>query len=137
MEPTTIELIACVLFGLAILHTFSVKRFEHMAHKYPEGSIGENAYHFLGEVEVVFGLWAGVFIVTMAALNGVAEPIAEDTLPQRETGWYGYTKILNEDLADRDRALCFRTTMLRLIELGVIPILNENDSVSCLGRPYQ
>ena len=76
MEPTTIELIACVLFGLAILHTFSVKRFEHMAHKYPEGSIGENAYHFLGEVEVVFGLWAGVFIVTMAALNGVAEPIA-------------------------------------------------------------
>lgn len=38
--------------------------------------------------------------------------------------------LTNEDLADRDRALCFRTTMLRLIELGVIPILNENDSVS-------
>lgn len=76
MEPTTIELIACVLFGLAILHTFSVKRFERMAHKYPEGSIGENAYHFLGEVEVVFGLWAGIFVITMAALSGVAEPIA-------------------------------------------------------------
>jgi hypothetical protein len=76
LEPTTIELIACVLFGLAILHTFSVKRFEHMAHKYPEGSIGENAYHFLGEVEVVFGLWAGVFIMTMAGLKGMAEPIA-------------------------------------------------------------
>jgi glutamate 5-kinase len=38
--------------------------------------------------------------------------------------------LTNEDLADRDRALCFRTTMLRLIELGVVPILNENDSVS-------
>eukprot|EP01045_Picozoa_sp_COSAG04_P019178 COSAG04_NODE_1839_length_5436_cov_6.618887_1_plen_294_part_10 len=35
--------------------------------------------------------------------EGIAEPIAEDTLPQRETGWYGYTKILNEDLADRYR----------------------------------
>ena len=71
MEPTTIELIACVLFGLAILHTFSVKRFEHMAHKYPEGSIGENAYHFLGEVEVVFGLWAGIgtAMLTAAAIQ--------------------------------------------------------------------
>ena len=38
--------------------------------------------------------------------------------------------LTDEDLADRDRALCFRTTMLRLIELGVVPILNENDSVS-------
>jgi hypothetical protein len=76
VQPTTIELIASVLFGLAIIHTFSVKRFEHIAHKYPEGSIGENLFHFLGEVEVVFGLWAGVFILTMAGLKGMAEPIA-------------------------------------------------------------
>jgi hypothetical protein len=76
VQPTTIELIACALFGLAIVHTFSVKRFEHIAHKYPEGSIGENLFHFLGEVEVVFGLWAGVFILTMAGLKGMAEPIA-------------------------------------------------------------
>eukprot|EP01047_Picozoa_sp_COSAG01_P085726 COSAG01_NODE_18963_length_1040_cov_1.227418_1_plen_57_part_10 len=38
--------------------------------------------------------------------------------------------LTNEDLATRDRALCLRTTLLRLMELGVIPILNENDSVS-------
>ena len=35
-----------------------------------------------------------------------------------------------EDLADRDRAICLRTTLLRLLELGVVPVLNENDSVS-------
>ncbi len=35
-----------------------------------------------------------------------------------------------EDLADPDRALCLRTTLLRLVELGVVPVLNENDSVS-------
>ncbi|HET9449891.1 MAG TPA: glutamate 5-kinase [Aggregicoccus sp.] len=34
------------------------------------------------------------------------------------------------DLADRDRALCLRTTLMRLLGLGVVPILNENDSVS-------
>ena len=38
--------------------------------------------------------------------------------------------LTQEDLADRDRALCVRTTLMRLLEVGVIPVLNENDSVS-------
>lgn len=38
--------------------------------------------------------------------------------------------LTQDDLADRDRALCVRTTLTRLLELGVVPILNENDSVS-------
>jgi glutamate 5-kinase len=38
--------------------------------------------------------------------------------------------LSQEDLADRDRALCLRTTLMRLLELGAIPVLNENDSVS-------
>ena len=38
--------------------------------------------------------------------------------------------LSQEDLADRDRALCLRTTLMRLLELGAVPVLNENDSVS-------
>ncbi|MCA9706870.1 MAG: glutamate 5-kinase, partial [Myxococcales bacterium] len=38
--------------------------------------------------------------------------------------------LTQADLADRDRLLCLRTTLTRLIELGVVPVLNENDSVS-------
>src|SRR3954469_15089689 len=38
--------------------------------------------------------------------------------------------LTQEDLGDRDRALCLRTTLMRLLELGVLPVLNENDSVS-------
>jgi len=38
--------------------------------------------------------------------------------------------LTQEDLAERDRALCLRTTLLRLLELGTLPVLNENDSVS-------
>jgi glutamate 5-kinase len=38
--------------------------------------------------------------------------------------------LTQEDLADRDRALCLRTTLMRLLELRTLPILNENDSVS-------
>jgi len=38
--------------------------------------------------------------------------------------------LTQEDLGDRDRALCIRTTLMRLLELGAVPIINENDSVS-------
>jgi glutamate 5-kinase len=38
--------------------------------------------------------------------------------------------LTHDDLGDRDRALCLRTTLMRLLELGSIPVLNENDSVS-------
>ncbi len=38
--------------------------------------------------------------------------------------------LTQDDLADRERALCVRTTLVRLLELGVVPVLNENDSVS-------
>src|SRR5262252_5684014 len=38
--------------------------------------------------------------------------------------------LTQEDLADRDRALCLRTTLMRLLEVGAVPVLNENDSVS-------
>lgn len=37
--------------------------------------------------------------------------------------------LTHEDLADRTRYLNARSTLVRLIELGVIPIINENDTV--------
>ena len=47
MNPEPTEILATVLFALAVLHTFTVKRFAHWAHKYPNGSIQENLLHFL------------------------------------------------------------------------------------------
>lgn len=70
MEPTSMEVLATVLFAIAVLHTFMVKKFEHIAHSYEAGSIGGEFFHFLGEVEAVFGMWAAVFVVTMAATSG-------------------------------------------------------------------
>jgi hypothetical protein len=57
------EIIATVIFTLAVLHTFAVKTFQHWAKKFPEGSVGENLLHLLGEVEVVFGLWSVFFFI--------------------------------------------------------------------------
>jgi hypothetical protein len=42
-----------------------------MGHKYPKGSIPENVFHFLGEVEAVFGMWAAVLIGYMACTDGL------------------------------------------------------------------
>jgi hypothetical protein len=70
MTPLPIEVLASVLFGLAVLHTFCVKRFAHWAHQYPPGSVRENLLHFLAETEVVFGLWAATLFLGIAALKG-------------------------------------------------------------------
>ena len=70
MSPNPTELLATVLFGLAVLHTFCVKRFAHWAHQYPAGSVRENLLHFLSETEVVFGLWAATLFLGVAAVQG-------------------------------------------------------------------
>lgn len=70
MNPTASQIFATVLFALAVLHTFFVKRFAKQAHKYREGSIGENFFHFMAETEVVFGVWAAVLFVGMAVVEG-------------------------------------------------------------------
>ncbi len=77
MTATPIEILASALFALAVLHTFSVKRFAHWAHKYPKGSITENMLHFLAETEVVFGLWAGALFVGIAAMKGSVHDAVE------------------------------------------------------------
>lgn len=69
MTATSVELLATVLFGLAVLHTFSVKRFANWAHHYPKGSIQENLLHFLAETEVVFGLWAAALFAGVAVFE--------------------------------------------------------------------
>ncbi|NDY90196.1 putative Na+/H+ antiporter [Ideonella livida] len=71
--PSTLHLIATVLFALALVHTFSTKFFERLAHRHPRHA---GLWHLLGEVEVVFGFWAMVLVVVMFALQGKAEATA-------------------------------------------------------------
>lgn len=65
----TTEYLATALFVCAIVHTFMVKQFAKMAHRFPSGSVRENLFHFLAETEVVFGLWAAVLFILTAVLN--------------------------------------------------------------------
>lgn len=75
MNPSTIELAATIIFAIAIIHTFLVSKFAKIAHKYPEGSMGENFFHFMAEVEAVFGIWSAVFLGIVMAVEGVSAPV--------------------------------------------------------------
>ena len=44
MNPGPTEILATVCFGLAVLHTFAVKRFAHWAHLCPAGSVKANLF---------------------------------------------------------------------------------------------
>ena len=70
MNPSPVEILASVFFVLAVLHTFSVKRFAHWAHQCPPGSVRENVLHFLAETEVVFGVWAAALFLGIMAVKG-------------------------------------------------------------------
>jgi len=70
---TLIQIVGATLFGLAVLHTFSTKFFEHLAHTQPRHA---GIWHLLGEVEVVFGFWALVLVLFMFSINGKTEATA-------------------------------------------------------------
>ncbi|MCR8710039.1 putative Na+/H+ antiporter [Aliarcobacter butzleri] len=72
MPPTTLQIIAAVIFALAIIHIFSVKYFEHLAHRSTKHS---GLFHLLGEIEVVFGAWALILILFMFILSGKQETV--------------------------------------------------------------
>lgn len=66
-SPTLIQLVGTVLFVLALLHTFSTQYFERLAHTHP---MHAGIWHLLGEVEVVFGVWAMVLMLFMFFVSG-------------------------------------------------------------------
>jgi hypothetical protein len=67
MSHTPIQWIAAAIFAVALLHTFSAKQFERLSHRHPRHA---GLFHLLGEVEVVFGFWAIVLVVSMALFAG-------------------------------------------------------------------
>jgi hypothetical protein len=72
MSPTLVQSIALVIFVVAILHTFSVKFFKSLAQKFPRH---HNIFDMLGEVEIVFGFWAIVLVLTIFFLLGKTETV--------------------------------------------------------------
>jgi len=73
MSPTPVHWIAAAIFAIALLHTFAAKRFERLSLRHPRHA---GLFHLLGEVEVVFGFWAIVLILSMALIVGGGDALA-------------------------------------------------------------
>ena len=65
-----VQIAGLVIFVLAILHTFLVKHFNHFAHKYENNKFKHTIFHFLGEVEAVFGIWAFILFIVLTLKLG-------------------------------------------------------------------
>jgi hypothetical protein len=72
LSADIIHIVAAVIFILALIHTFTAKFFETLAHRHPRHA---GLFHLLGEVEVVFGFWSFVLIILMALLAGGNEAL--------------------------------------------------------------
>ena len=72
-SPTTIQLVATILFAFALIHTFSGPLFHHLAARSPAHA---GLWHLVGEVEAVFGLWAMLLVFCMFVIAGSMEAIA-------------------------------------------------------------
>ena len=84
VEYDPFNLVVTSIFVLAIIHTFAAARFMALAHAAQQRydaratargeparpSVAAEMLHFLGEVEVVFGVWAVVLIVAIAFEHG-------------------------------------------------------------------
>lgn len=98
IEP--FNLVATGIFLLAVLHTFAAARFAALAHRVqhqhdeqsrsqgrPESPcLTAEVLHFLGEVEVVFGLWAVVLVAAITSYFGwaTAKHYVNDTVNYTE-----------------------------------------------------
>ena len=72
LSPTAPELVATVIFTVAVLHTFSVSFFSNLAHRYPKHA---GFLHFMSEVEAVFGMWAFLLVVVLFLISGKDEAV--------------------------------------------------------------
>jgi hypothetical protein len=75
MNPSVLQIVGALLFGLALLHTFSSSAFEKLAHR-PSPHAG--FWHLLAEVMALRARFAEL----VRSLDIVADDYATDTVPQ-------------------------------------------------------
>jgi Na+/H+ antiporter NhaD/arsenite permease-like protein len=72
---TGMQIFAASCFALAVIHTFATKYFEALS-KIHKKEYYSGILHLLGEIEVVFGFWAMIFIIGHLFIMGKQPTIA-------------------------------------------------------------
>jgi hypothetical protein len=76
MKNEATPIVATVIFSIAIVHTFLVGKFHRLAERAPPKSTTRNILYILGEVEIVFGLWAAVLCAFLYLIEGKSETLS-------------------------------------------------------------
>ena len=114
---SAIEVIAAVIFACALLHTFTTKYFEKLDDRYPKHA---GLFHLLGEVEVVFGFWAGILMLFMALTAGGKQAV--DYVESRQYTEPLFVFVVMVVAASRPVLEAVRATMTRIAR--AIPLSN-------------
>jgi hypothetical protein len=72
LSPGLVEITAATILTIALIHTFSTRYFQHLAHIQPAHA---GLWHMLGEVEVVFGFWAMVLLLFLVSYSGTGHAL--------------------------------------------------------------
>ncbi|MGH9175964.1 MAG: putative Na+/H+ antiporter, partial [Vicinamibacterales bacterium] len=123
--------VATAIFFLAILHTFAASKFAGWAHQLqhnhdarlraqgrePAPRLIAEVMHFLGEVEVVFGLWAVVLLIAITSGEGweAARHYVNDTVDYTEPL---FVVVIMALASTRPIILFAEAAMRRLASLG-------------------
>lgn len=76
MMMSKLELAGTVCMAMAVLHTFFAGFLRKISHRYPKNSLGEVSLHLASEVEVIFALWAVLFLLVFALMRGPSDVLA-------------------------------------------------------------
>ena len=68
-----VEIVAVIIFTIAILHTFTAAFVGKLADKFPRH---KGLFHLLSEVEVVFGFWALVLLLFIIIISGLDSSVS-------------------------------------------------------------
>ncbi len=113
--PDSLALVAAGLFAVAVIHTFSTRSIERLAH-------GDNhhagIWRLLAEVEVVFGFWAAILIAFMSTQVGTVGAL--EYLESRDFTEPAFVFVIMVIAASRP-IIEFSRTILRFIA-ALIPI---------------
>lgn len=64
---STLRWFGTVFFFAAVIHTFLANYIKDFSTRFTEKSVSRKIFEFLGEIEIVFGFWALIFLISLSS----------------------------------------------------------------------
>jgi hypothetical protein len=75
MTPTPKEGLATLCLLFTLIHSLNAPAVEKLSHRFQVGSLPHRAFHYLGEIEFIFGFWAILYLFGYMILQSYGETV--------------------------------------------------------------